>query len=89
MKPGFRSRKRVQKGKMSVIRKSFLTVRTTVTNIRGKRYHSRHVKPTSSSTEQPSMADGWAKWSSVIYKYFGGFKLFKAHDIDINSCLLY
>lgn len=62
--PGFRSRKKVQKGRMSVIRKSFLAVRTTIAKkIKGKQYHSRHAKPTSSSTECPSSADGWAKLS--------------------------
>lgn len=84
--PGFRHRKTVQKGRMSVIRKSFLAVRTTIgKKIKGKQHHSRHVKPTSASTECPSMADGWAKLSWVIYKYFGGYRLFQAHEIDISS----
>lgn len=88
--PGFRSRKKVQKGRMSVIRKSFLAARTTIAKkIKGKQYHSRHVKPTSSSTECPSSADGWAKLSWVIYKYFGGYKLLKAHEIDISSHMFY
>lgn len=58
----FRSWKKGQKGKMSVIRKSFLVVRmnyrtTLAKKIKEDQHHSSHVKPNSSSTQCPGQMD--------------------------------
>lgn len=74
---------------MSVIRKSFLIVRTTITKIKGKPYHSRHAKPTSSSlNDLPWQMDGLTGLE-LSTNIFGGYKLFKAHEIDISSHMLH
>lgn len=95
----FRSWKKVQKCKMSVLRKSFLIVTmnyraTLAKKIKEDQHHSRHIKPNSSSTQCPGQMDGpnCLLLSTNILEAANCLKLVKptlAHDVTLKSTLRY